>query len=69
MKLSIFLSGALLAAVGCARPQEATYIVGSSPSGVPFSFLDVTTESPRGAMVDVIEVIVTIVKALASLAH
>ena len=41
--------------LGCAQPP--TYIVGSTPTGIPFTFLDVKTNTIQGAMVDLITAI------------
>ena len=54
------LAGAALAAVACCGPcgaQIPTYNVGSTPTGVPFTFLDVKTNTIQGAMVDLITAI------------
>lgn len=56
---------ALLAALlaGACAPREDgaedenRLLVGSTSTGVPFTFLDVASQSPRGVMVDVIEAI------------
>lgn len=40
-----------------AMAQNATYTVGSTPSGVPFTFLDVKTNQIEGVMVDIIKAI------------
>lgn len=55
---AIVLSLAVLAA-SLASPAAAqtTYNVGSTTTGVPFTFLDVKTNSIQGAMVDVIKAI------------
>lgn len=47
---SMFMSTATMA-------QDTTYMVGSTPSGVPFTFLDVSTNQIDGVMVDIIEAI------------
>jgi polar amino acid transport system substrate-binding protein len=54
-----FLLGAgLLASIACSRPAEETaYVVGASSSGVPFTFLDVESSSPRGIMVDIVRAV------------
>ncbi|HVP89027.1 MAG TPA: ABC transporter substrate-binding protein [Casimicrobiaceae bacterium] len=45
-------------AYGAATPaQVPTYNVGSTPTGVPFTFLDVKTNTIQGAMVDLITAI------------
>jgi polar amino acid transport system substrate-binding protein len=63
----ISLRGATLVAASlvaaCAPHEENdgpdTLLVGSTSTGVPFTFLDVESGSPRGVMVDVIEAIGT----------
>lgn len=42
---------------GPATAQEAQYAVGSTTTGVPFTFLDVRTNEIAGVMVDIIEAI------------
>jgi polar amino acid transport system substrate-binding protein len=52
------LAAAVLVAytgLGCA--QTPTYNVGSTPTGIPFTFLDVKTNTIQGAMVDLITAI------------
>ncbi|MBV0892567.1 ABC transporter substrate-binding protein [Paracoccus sp. Z118] len=51
--LALVASGAL---AGAALAQD-TYKVGSTPSGVPFTFLDVQTNEIDGVMVDIINAI------------
>jgi polar amino acid transport system substrate-binding protein len=55
------LAGALgivcLAYVAPASAQAPTYNVGATPTGVPFTFLDVKTNTIQGAMVDLITAI------------
>src|SRR5271166_7025326 len=54
------LAAAALAAVAYSGPccaQPPTYNVGSTPTGVPFTFLDVKTNTIQGAMVDLITAI------------
>ena len=46
-----------LAYVSSASAQTPTYNVGSTPTGVPFTFLDVKTNTIQGAMVDLITAI------------
>lgn len=48
---------ASLLLAGGALAQDTVYKVGSTPSGVPFTFLDVATNRIDGVMVDVIEAI------------
>lgn len=45
--------------VSCASPpsEETAYVVGASSSGVPFTFLDVESSSPRGIMVDIVRAV------------
>jgi polar amino acid transport system substrate-binding protein len=53
-------AAAMLAISGIAAPlaaQEPVYKVGSTPTGVPFTFLDVPTNTIQGVMVDVINAI------------
>lgn len=40
-----------------AAAETPTYTVGSTPTGVPFTFLDVSSNSIQGVMVDIIEAI------------
>ena len=42
---------------GVSTAQVPTYNVGSTPTGVPFTFLDVKTNTIQGAMVDLITAI------------
>lgn len=61
MKLKSFgvalaMSGFILASAGMAAAQE-TYRVGSTPSGVPFTFLDVETNQIQGVMVDIVQAV------------
>ena len=51
------LALACLAYASSAAPQAPTYNVGSTPTGVPFTFLDVKTNTIQGAMVDLITAI------------
>ena len=51
------LALACLAYVSSAASQAPTYNVGSTPTGVPFTFLDVKTNTIQGAMVDLITAI------------
>jgi len=44
-------------AAPCARPADKTYIVGSTATGVPFSFIDVKTNTLTGAMVDIVKAV------------
>jgi polar amino acid transport system substrate-binding protein len=37
--------------------EETAYVVGASSSGVPFTFLDVESASPRGIMVDIVRAV------------
>ncbi|MDO5706816.1 MAG: ABC transporter substrate-binding protein, partial [Paracoccus sp. (in: a-proteobacteria)] len=61
-KITQTLRGALLAAVatatmaGAALAQDS-FKVGSTPSGVPFTFLDVKTNQIDGVMVDIVKAI------------
>lgn len=48
---------AALAQVGPCAAQQPTYNVGSTPTGIPFTFLDVKTNTIQGAMVDLITAI------------
>lgn len=43
--------------VGVSSAQAPTYNVGSTPTGIPFTFLDVKTNTIQGAMVDLITAI------------
>jgi len=57
---AIGLGLALAGAVTAQTPQSApipTYTVGATPTGIPFSFLDVKTNTIQGAMVDLITAI------------
>ncbi|TWH01189.1 polar amino acid transport system substrate-binding protein [Mesorhizobium sp. J18] len=56
MKLKSFLAGAALLTIAATQPASAeTLNVGSTPTGVPFTFLDVSTNSIQGMMVDLIQ--------------
>lgn len=48
---------ASLAYTGLCWAQSPTYNVGSTPTGIPFTFLDVKTNTIQGAMVDLITAI------------
>lgn len=58
-----FLRGAMIGLAAsllfgtAAMAQNATYTVGSTPSGVPFTFLNVETNQIDGVMVDIVEAI------------
>lgn len=52
--VALLTSGML---TGTALAQDTTYKVGSTPSGVPFTFLDVNTNQIDGVMVDIIKAI------------
>lgn len=54
--VSIVLVVGALALAGVADAQQ-TYRVGSTPTGVPFTFLDTKTNSIQGVMVDVIRAV------------
>jgi len=51
------LAVAALVCCGLACAQAPTYNVGSTPTGIPFTFLDVKTNTIQGAMVDLITAI------------
>src|SRR5207245_3214255 len=51
------LAVAALVRCGLACAQAPTYNVGSTPTGIPFTFLDVKTNTIQGAMVDLITAI------------
>jgi len=58
MKLKAFLAGAALLAIAATQPASAeTLNVGSTPTGVPFTFLDVSTNQIQGMMVDLIRAV------------
>jgi len=48
---------AVLAFACCGLTSAQTYNVGSTPTGIPFTFLDVKTNTIQGAMVDLITAI------------
>lgn len=48
-------SAALVAMAGSAQAQDKVYRVGSTPTGVPFTFLDTKTNTIQGIMVDLIQ--------------
>ncbi len=52
--ITIALLGTL---AGAAQAAETTYKVGSTPTGVPFTFLDVKTNQIEGIMVDIVEAV------------
>src|SRR5271157_5711432 len=59
-RLGCALTIAALATVACTgvcHAQTPTYNVGSTPTGIPFTFLDVQTNTIQGAMVDLITAI------------
>ncbi|MGH9318448.1 MAG: ABC transporter substrate-binding protein [Vicinamibacteria bacterium] len=43
--------------MACSSSDDAGFVVGASSSGVPFTFLDVDTNAPRGVMVDVVRAV------------
>jgi polar amino acid transport system substrate-binding protein len=51
------LAVAALALIGTAALAQPTYKVGSTPTGVPFTFMDTKTQQIQGAMVDLITAI------------
>ena len=54
----ILLGAGVIASVACSPASEKTaYVVGASSSGVPFTFLDVGSGSPRGIMVDIVRAV------------
>ena len=56
-KTLLFAAG-LAASFSCSPAGEETaYVVGASSSGVPFTFLDVESRSPRGIMVDIVRAV------------
>ena len=55
--LARILAVAAVAYVSPAGGQTPTYNVGSTPTGIPFTFLDVKTNTIQGAMVDLITAI------------
>ncbi|MDT8857778.1 ABC transporter substrate-binding protein [Paracoccaceae bacterium Fryx2] len=62
MKLVLLMKRSLAPAIlatmlGSAAMGQTTYAVGSTPSGVPFTFLDVATNQIDGVMVDIIEAV------------
>jgi polar amino acid transport system substrate-binding protein len=48
---------ALTVSFACSTAEETAYVVGASSSGVPFTFLDVESSSPRGIMVDIVRAV------------
>ena len=50
-------SGLLLMAGNLCAARARTYIVGSTATGVPFSFVDVKTDMLTGAMIDIVKAI------------
>jgi len=58
MKLQAFLAGAAMLAIGSLQPANAeTLTVGSTPTGVPFTFLDIQTNEIQGMMVDLVRAV------------
>lgn len=51
------LAVATLALIATASVAQTTYKVGSTPTGVPFTFMDTKTQTIQGAMVDLITAI------------
>lgn len=54
---AVIALGATLALTGAVHAAETTYKVGSTPTGVPFTFLDVKTNQIEGIMVDIVEAV------------
>ncbi|WP_337186351.1 ABC transporter substrate-binding protein [Phenylobacterium sp.] len=61
MKRRSLLAGLSAIAAGCAPRDDVRarggYVVGSTATGVPFSFLDVKTNSLTGAMIDIAQAV------------
>ena len=58
MKLQAFFAGAAMLAIGSLQPAMAeTLTVGSTPTGVPFTFLDIQTNEIEGMMVDLVRAV------------
>lgn len=58
MKLQAFFAGAAMLAIGSLQPAMAeTLTVGSTPTGVPFTFLDIQTNEIQGMMVDLVRAV------------
>jgi polar amino acid transport system substrate-binding protein len=54
----VLLVAVLTASFTCSpASKDAAYVVGASSSGVPFTFLDVESGSPRGIMVDIVRAV------------
>src|ERR1043166_145088 len=53
----VFVVVASLLTYGCAGGQDKVYKVGSTPTGIPFTFLDTKTNTIEGVMVDLIKAI------------
>lgn len=54
---ALAMGGLVLASTAGMATAQETYRVGSTPSGVPFTFLDVETNKIQGVMVDIIEAV------------
>jgi polar amino acid transport system substrate-binding protein len=54
MRRAILIASLLGVLPGCVRRNEAVAVVGSTSTGVPFTFLDVQSNTPRGAMVEIV---------------
>jgi polar amino acid transport system permease protein len=56
---TVALLAAALASAGCAPRSAATraYTVGTTATGVPFTFLEPATNAPQGVMVDIVEAV------------
>jgi polar amino acid transport system substrate-binding protein len=56
--MRLLLVAGLAASCACSpAKEESAYLVGASSSGVPFTFLDVDSGSPRGIMVDIVRAV------------
>jgi polar amino acid transport system substrate-binding protein len=57
MRRVFWITSLLGCLAACARNDESLYLVGSTSTGVPFTFLDVPSNAPRGAMVDLVSAV------------
>src|SRR5262245_54090812 len=54
LKHLVFAAAAVLAVAATPAPAQQVLKVGSTPTGIPFTFLDTKTNSIQGVMVDLI---------------
>ncbi|MCP1611992.1 polar amino acid transport system substrate-binding protein [Azospirillum lipoferum] len=57
IKLKTTLAAIAMAVFATTASAQTVFKVGSTPTSVPFAFIDVKTNSPQGMMIDVIEAV------------